>query len=357
MKIIHYYLARNYLKYLLITLTTILFVLYIVAVMEILRKYSGSEASLLLLLKIALMKALDPLNTIIPFICILAGMFTLYRLNINSELQILQISGLSIIKILSIIMLAGFVMGLLYLYIINPFVATFLNNYANIENKMKQEVDIVSISKSGLWLRQVDRDAINIINISHISQNTSQLSDISIYKQSGSDITSYEAKAADVLPKKWVLYDVDVINADLKHYTLKEITLPFEMDISKIRNSLAQPNNISFLELGNFIEISKKSGIQVIQYEIYYISLFFIPVSMSIMSGFGAVFAFASARRNNLNKSLLTGIIAGFFVYCSSAFLQTFAIGKLFNPLAPVVLPIIVVFLITIYIAILFEEK
>ena len=99
-----------------------------------------------------------------PFIIFASTMYYLVDINKNKELITFKIFGFSNIKIITILSVTTFLIGLIILLTINPITSSMVKYYEQIKSKYSEDVDhLVSINKNGVWIKEKSEDEIKMI--------------------------------------------------------------------------------------------------------------------------------------------------------------------------------------------------
>ena len=90
--------------------------------------------------------------------------------------------------------------------------------------------------------------------------------------------------------------------------------LPTELNIRQIQDSFADPNTLSFWQLGGFIETLEKSGFSAIRHKLHWYGVLMTPLVFCAMVLVAAVFSLRLTRRGRMALMVTGAIAAGFFL-------------------------------------------
>ena len=159
MKKINFYLFRLTNKYLIINFIIVsLFILFI-NLLELSRVIDEENKSVLNFIYLSLLKYPSILNEIIPFVTIISVSFLIRNLVNNNELVSMRNLGYSIFDIFLPISLAVFLLGLFFLFFLNP-LSVFMERKYDTKLDNKEEVYIQSkfqIMKCGLKTKLINK--------------------------------------------------------------------------------------------------------------------------------------------------------------------------------------------------------
>ena len=197
---------------------------------------------------------------LLPFIIFLSSMY--YFLNLRSSKDLLQIKvfGYSNLRIITILSIFSFLLGLFFLLIINPITSKLVEYYEVEKARYSRDVDhLISVNKNGVWIKEVDNSGYTIISAEELKKET--LEKISIYVFSdGVLLKRLEAESALITENIWLMKKVYIYNGLGESLNFHE-TYDFETDqtVEKISNLFRNLNTISFIDLIlNYSELNEK---------------------------------------------------------------------------------------------------
>ena len=104
-----------------------------------------------------------------------------------------------------------------------------------------------------------------------------------------------------------------------------ELRLPTSLTASKIEESLASPDSMSFWELPGFIALLEQSGFSAQRHRLHFNVLLARPFLFCAMVLVAATFSLRMQRRGGAVMLLVSGVAAGFLLYFLSDIV--FALG------------------------------
>ena len=106
---------------------------------------------------------------ILPFIFLITAQVFFIKLIDNHELEIFKYSGLTNLKIIKIISIFTFIMGILIIVFYYNFSSILKGKYLEIRNKHSTDNKYLAvITDNGLWMKDEINDKINLINASKV---------------------------------------------------------------------------------------------------------------------------------------------------------------------------------------------
>lgn len=276
-----------------------------------------------------------------PFAVLLGGVIGLGLLAKNSELLVIQSSGLSKTQII----LSACKMVFPLIIIVSLFgqiLVPEIRQYAENRYNYVESSGRVSVTSWGFWLRD-DNDFISVRRV----MSDHSIHQISRFEFEGTDLKriSYAAKGIyNSEDQKWDMFDVTTIE-----YSDKEIVEtrsnvdkwqmylnPERMGIFSFKSSF-----LSVQELMDYIKYLEDNSIDSERYRIELYKKFIMPFSMVVMLLLGASMVFGSMRAVPISARVLMGLVLGFGFYLSNEVLSNFTYIVGMPPFFGVLLPTI----------------
>ena len=176
--ILRYLLKENLLSFLLVFLFSCLLFISI-DLIELIRRSSTKEIEITILVKMAFLHIPSLFPIILPTVFLLSSMHTYMKLNKNNELVVLRASGFSIWFLIFPAIFNALLISILYVFVFNPIFAYMNIKFKNYEsNYFKGSYGLLSISETGLWLREKTDDFEFVINAQHYSFDKNTLKNV-----------------------------------------------------------------------------------------------------------------------------------------------------------------------------------
>ena len=148
------YLIKNFLnKFLLISLI-FLSLIIILSILEEISFFKDINVNFLYPYFLTLLSSPITLFEIFPFIFLLSTQFLFYGLFKNEELNLLKINGLSNLKIIKILFLTAFSIGVITVLIFYNAASKLKFIYTDLKNSFSEDNKYLAVvNDSGLWLK------------------------------------------------------------------------------------------------------------------------------------------------------------------------------------------------------------
>ena len=320
----------------LFVLIVICAIIMMVDMIELLRRTSGKhDISIGFLVEYVLAKLPETVDKVIPFIVMVSTMIMFWRISKNNEFVIIRATGVSIWGVLMPVLLAVFVIGSLWVAVINPISAKLYEVKETLSYRLStNNPNAFLFSNKGLWMREGKEDnTIAIINAKglNLKSQVLWLNDLSII-EIDEDMRvkrHIEAFVATLENGNLNLKDVHIYQPGQKAEIVNSMTYPTEMNIQRIRDNFVDPEAISYWNLPDTIDFYETSGFSVIRHKMRYLSLTSLPFLLVAMVLVAGLFALKpSQRQGGVLWMIILGIATGFTVYFTSQVISAFGLNS-----------------------------
>ena len=333
----------GYIKILTATFVAFFFIIFLIDLLELLRIAPKYSLKFFMIVKLALMKNYNSMSKLTLLLVLISSLVFFYIKNKNNEIIAAKNLGISSLGILLPIILVVFLFGIINITVINPIGTMLLRKYGNYEaHNFKKQISLVSVSKSGIWLKSRLKKDMIIINALRVSQVSNIMYDTNIFFINELGELQKRISARSILLEKSniIAKDVLIIDQNFKINTEKQIILPIKISLSQVLDNLISVDTISFFQLLEFIKITKDSGLSTTKYKLHFLKEVLSPfllISMVIISYF---YCSQMVQRKRFNILPLICIITGFAMYFIANFIYALGTSGKISTLLAVIFPI-----------------
>ena len=152
---------------------------------------------------------------ILPFIFLLSTQVFFIQLIEKNELQVFKYIGLNNIKIVKILSLYSFTLGIVLVIFFYNGSSILKNTYLSIKNNYSDDNKYLAvITENGLWIKDEINDNINIINASRIDNEFLLDVSISRFKKNFDLVEILQSKKIDITSKKWKIFNPIILKGN-----------------------------------------------------------------------------------------------------------------------------------------------
>ncbi len=321
-----HYIGKYFLLSILLALFGLLAITSLVDIVEMIRRSSGRDGvPFHIIITLTLLKIPSFTTKLVPYAVLIGSMMALTKLTRTQELIIARSAGVSVWQFLSPAMIVVFTLGVFMTTLLNPFSAILAARNEQIEAKyISGYANLLAVSPSGLWLRQIEDSKSNsnnaseyIIHAAKMLQNDMSFAKIIIFAFDKNKKFIERLDAERAILQDNALYLTNVVRSvpAKPSEKLKEYVLPTTLTLEHIQDSFASPETISFWHLPTFINMLESAGFSALKHKLYWNSLLANPFLMMGTVLIAAVFSLRLPRRGKIGILIVAGIITGFLLH------------------------------------------
>ena len=287
-----------------------IFIIFI-NIIELSRAISENEKSIFNYIYFSLLKYPSILNEIIPFVTILAITFLIRNLISNNEFISMRNLGYSIFDIFKPISIAVFIMGLFFLFIVNPLAVFMETKYDYKMDNRDNSLYSIKISDNEMWIKnEIDPKNSSFINIKNINLRNMNAKDIKILLLNQNVNKFILAESGKFKENIFSLNKVRFYDFKKEEYeNLDSFNLIINFNKDNILNSISKYKLVPFYKYINHSKTLAKFNLYSPEIGLYYLSEsikpFFIVVLAFVIIGFTSKFQ----RNENFFKIQYCGFI------------------------------------------------
>ena len=323
------YIAGRFLRVLAQVFLVFLGILMLIDMVDQLRRLAPQGYGLSQAAELAALNVPASLYRILPLIFILAAIALFLSLARSSELVVIRAAGRSALRFLVAPVAAALAVGLVAVAVLNPLVAALSKEYDSLYAKYARgEESVLSVSSSGLWLRQGAEDGQTVIQAARADLDGTRLygATFQVFGPDGLPVSRIEADEALLIPGAWRLsgarlWDLTAENPERTRTDRPEATLPSDLTRERIRASFGTPSSIPIWDLPAYIARVEAAGFAARAHRVWFQMELALPLLLTGMVLVAAGFTMRHARFGRTGTHVLMAILAGFALF----FLRNFA--------------------------------
>ncbi|WVH10079.1 MAG: Lipopolysaccharide export system permease protein LptG [Fluviibacter phosphoraccumulans EoVTN8] len=275
-------------------------------------------------------------------ICVLIGtLYALSNLARHSEINVLRVSGVPSIQLLTALMRVGLAL-VLVTFLLGEFVVAPAEQKAQEWRVKAMSGTITQGLQSGVWVKD-DKTFANI----NALRPDSRLESVRIYqfrKDMSLDRVSYAKTATFQAPDTWMLNDVS--EAVLEGQRVRQVQLANKAWQSAITPDVLQvllvrPHLMSIYELSTYIQHLKRNGLSSDTYVIAIWKKVFCPLSILVMMALALPFAYRHDRVGGVSLRIFAGVMIGALFYMLNGLVSSLGAINNWSPFVTAAMPMI----------------
>lgn len=298
-------------------------VLMAIDTIDQLRRFSGSGISVNGAALLAALNAPNNIYRILPLIMILTSISLFIGLARSSELVVVRATGRSGLRFLISPVAAALMIGVAFVAVWNPVVATTAKAYDQISAGYSGDGSVLSLSTTGLWLRQSGRDGQTVIQAVTANRDGTELSDVTflIYDANGALTRRVSSPKAVLTEGAWVLEQAKTwkfpdANPERDAVLSQDpVRIATDLTREKILDSFGTPRAVSFWELPGHIVDLENSGFSAQSYRMLLQLELAAPAFLVAMVLIAAGFTMRHSRAGGTATLVLLALLSGFVIF------------------------------------------
>ena len=314
---INFYLFNLTNKYLVINFLIISIFIIFINLIELSRIISEDNKNIFNYIYLSFLKYPSILNEIIPFVTIISVAFLIRNLISNNELVSMRNLGYSIFDIFIPISIAIFVMGLFFLFIINPLSVFMEAKYDTKLNNQDNSLYSIRISNNEMWIKnEIDKQNSSFINIKNINLKNMKADNIKILLISNDSNKFIMASNGEFKENLFILNNVKYYDFKNEEYnSLDNYNLIINFNKENIVNSISKYKLVPFYKYINHSKTLSKFNLYSPEIGLYYLSEILKPIFIVVLAFVIMGFTSKFQRKENFFKVLVIAISTGFIIF------------------------------------------
>ena len=317
MKKINFYLFYLTFKYFILNFFIISVLIIFINLLELSRVISDDDKNFFNFIYFSFLKYPSILNEIIPFVTILSITFLIRNLISNNEFVSMRNLGYSIFDIFKPIAIGAFIIGLFFLFVINPLSVFMETEY---DNKLKNKDDSlysIKISDNEMWIKnEVDEQNSSFINIKNINLRNMNASNIKILMINNKTNKFIMAASGKFDKNLFILNDVkyyELKNDEFKNLDTYNLIINFNKE--NLIDSLSKYKLVPFYNYLNHSKTLSKFNLYSSEIGLFYLSEILKPIFIVVLAFVILGFTSRFQRNENFFKVLFLAIAVGFLIF------------------------------------------
>ncbi len=253
---------------------------------------------------------------IFPFIILITTQFFFIKFQNNDELLIFRNNGINNLKLISLICLLVFFIGVIIISLFHFLSSNMKNSYLEFKNKYtKDNKYLAVVNENGLWIKDKLDQNFMIIHSERIENNSLKKLVITTYDNDFRNEKNIIADEALISNNIWVLKDVILIDSSGVKETTSELSFKTNFDYKKINSLFSNLESLNILQLFNQKQDFKSVGLNTSEVDLYLNKIYSLPVSLVIFSLLSSILMLNIKIKRTKTFILISGILLSVVIY------------------------------------------
>ena len=294
---------------------------------------------------------------ILPFIFLLTTqLFFIYLIEKN-ELGIFKYNGLDNIKIIKILGIYSFILGLIFIIIFYNISSVLKNSFLLIKNSYTNDDKYLAvITENGLWIKDQINNNINIINANKVDNEF--LVDVSItqFNKDFKILRIIKSDKVDISSYEWIVIKPKILENDESSFQ-DQIKLMSNFDLKKINSLFSNLYSLSIIDLIKLKKSYKSLNYSLIDLNSHLYKIIIYPVYLSLITIFAAIIMLNIGYGKNTFFTITYGIFLSVIIYYINYFFNILGTNERIPLFLSIILPLIILSIINFTSIIKLNEK
>jgi len=333
---------------------SLVFILNILQEIEFL---SNQEVNSFYPIYLSLMSSPSIIFEMFPFIFLISTQFFFLKLFTNDEINIFKYSGLKNIKIILILSIISFFIGIFTISVFYSLSSNLQHYYLQVKNQFsKDKLYLAVINKNGLWIKDVVNDQTSIINSSKINNNFLTDTFISTFDEKFNLIRSLKSNKIDIKDKEWLIYDATIFENNISQ---KSDLIKFKSNFNQKRiESLF--SNLSSLSLFKLIDLRQNYRLlnySTVDVDLQIYRILTYPLFLVIMTILASIIMLNTKKSNSKFIKIIIGLFCSVIIYYINNLMNVMGSTEKIPLMVSIWTPIIFLSLVNLIMLININEK
>ena len=352
------YIIKNFVNKILSVSLIFFCLVVILSILEEISFFKSLDVSFHFPYFLTLLNAPITLFEIFPFIFLISTQFLFYDLFKKEELNLLKSHGLSNFKIIKILFISSFIIGIFTIFFYYNAASKLKFFYTDIKNNFSNDNKYLAVvTDSGLWLKDEINENILIVKASNIKEE--YLIDVVINKFDENFIlqSTIESKKININSKKWIIKDPKITTENILTKNIEDLIIETNFDKNKINSLFSNISTLNLLELFDLKNDFEKLGYSSDEIIIHLMKLFSTPILYSVLTILSAIIMFNMKRDKSLFFHVILGILMSVIIYYVNFMFSSLGNNGKIPIIASIFLPILFISIFAIIGLIRINEK
>ena len=332
-------------------------IIFILNILEQIEFFKDLNLSFYYLIFLSFLNTPSIIFEILPFIFLISTqVFFIYFIDKN-ELAIFKYNGLDNIKIIKILSIYSFILGLIMIIFFYNISSVLKNSFLSIKNNYTNDDKYLAvITENGLWIKDEINNNVNLINA--IKVDNEFLLDVSItqFNKDFKILRIIKSDKVNIATNNWLIIKPKIIQDNNTTY-LDQSILVSNFNLKKINSLFSNLYSLTFVDLINLRKSYKSLNYSVTDLDSHIYKISSYPIYMMLLTVFSAILMLNIGYKKNIFFTITYGIFLSVIIYYINYFLNVLGTNEKVPLFLSIFLPLIILSIINFTSIIKLNEK
>ena len=352
------YLGKIFTTTLFKTFVIFLSLAFILNIFEEINFFKDTEASITLPIFLTFLNIPSVIFEIFPFIFLITAQFAFIKLMDQNEIIVLKNFGLDNLKIIKILSILSFCMGIFIITIYYNFSSSLKYSYLNLKNTYaKDNKYLAVITENGIWIKDQIKDKINIINANKFQNNYLYEVDILQFDENFNLLNNIISSKIQIENKIWLIDKAITYNSKGQLKEARNYTFETNLNFNDLNSLYSNLSSLNILELNDLRKKYESINYSSTEINSAIHKLISFPFYLTIMTILAATIMLNIKHNKSKVFFLIFGILISVIIYYLSFFFEELGKNEQIPLGISIWIPLIIIMLISTISLIRINEK
>ena len=335
-------------------MTSLVFILNILKEVEF---FSNKDVNSLYPIYLSLMSSPSIIFEMFPFIFLISTQFFFLKLFESDQINIFKYSGLKNMKIINILSLVSFFIGILTITVFYSFSSNLQYYYLQVKNQFSEDkLYLAVINKNGLWMKDVVNNQTSIINSSKIDTNFLTNTFITTFDKSFNLVRSIKSDRIDIKDNVWLIYNATIFKDNTSEKS-KLVKFKSNFNQKRIESLFSNLSSLSLLKLIDLRQNYKSLNYSTVDVDMQIYKVATYPLFLSIMTILSSIIMLNTKKSSSKILRIVIGLFFSVVIYYINNFFNVMGSTEKLPLIISIWTPIIFLSLVNLVMLVNINDK
>jgi len=352
------YLGKIFLTTLLKTFFIFFSLAFILNIFEEVNFFKEFEISITLPIFLTLLNIPSIIFEIFPFIFLITSQFAFIKLIEQNEIIVLKNVGLDNLKIIKILSILSFCLGIFIITIYYSLASNLKFSYLNLKNTYaKDNKYLAVITENGIWIKDQVNGLVNIINANKLEDKILYNVDIIQFDKDFNFKSNIVTDKVLIQSKSWLISEAIISDDKGKLKKINNYILKTNLNYNDINSLYSNLSSLNIFELNNLRKKYESINYSSTEVNSAIQKLISFPFYLMIMTILASIIMINIKYNKSKIFHLIFGVLISVIIYYLSFFFEELGKNERLPLSLSIWMPLIIIFLISSINLIKINEK
>jgi lipopolysaccharide export system permease protein len=292
-----------------------------------------------------------------PFIFLISTQFFFLKLFESDQINIFKYSGLKNMKIINILSLVSFFIGILTITVFYSFSSNLQYYYLQVKNQFSEDkLYLAVINKNGLWMKDVVNNQTSIINSSKIDTNFLTNTFITTFDKSFNLVRSIKSDRIDIKDNVWLIYNATIFKDNTSEKS-KLVKFKSNFNQKRIESLFSNLSSLSLLKLIDLRQNYKSLNYSTVDVDMQIYKVATYPLFLAIMTILSSIIMLNTKKSSSKILRIVIGLFFSVVIYYINNFFNVMGSTEKLPLIISIWTPIIFLSLVNLVMLVNINDK